>query len=288
MRILITGAFGQLGQSLTKVLGNTHDMILTGPNIPNGKSGIHLNIQNKMQMKEVFDATYPDLIINLAAMTNVDKCELYPDLAKEINIAGLQNICDVFDGKIIQLSTDYVFDGQKGPYKEDDSVNPISVYGETKLAAEKILLNHDPNSLIIRGNVLYDYSNQTNASFLNWVVNSLRAGQEIKVVDDQFNNPTWTMSIAKIINLCIMEKLEGIFHWGDADYINRYEFAKIIIDKFSLKSSLIKPIKTEELNQLAERPKQSGLISDRIMKILNIKPPSIDYCLNEIINIETI
>ena len=284
MRILLTGAFGQLGFALSKVLDKVsyHEIIRTGRSIPFGQKGMVLDIQNKVHLKEVVKSTEPEVIINLAAMTNVDACEQYPELAKEINIAGLQHICDVFDGKIIHLSTDYVFDGKSGPYGEDDQTCPISVYGKTKLASERILLDHNPDHLVIRGNVLYDYSTLSKASFLNWVVSSLIEDKEINVVEDQINNPTWARSMADVINLCISNDLNGIVHWGDADHVNRFDFAKMIAERFSLNTRLIKPILTKELGQTAPRPLQSGLMTNKIVKILDVIPPSISDCLEEI------
>ena len=285
MRILITGAFGQLGHSLQSVLSkkSNYELICTGRKVKKGQEGIPLDIRNQVALKELINTTAPDILINLAAMTNVDACELNPKLAGEINVAGLEHICDSFKGKIIHLSTDYVFDGTSGPYKEDDPLNPISIYGKTKLASEHILLEKDIKNLVIRGNVLYDYSPHTSASFLNWVVSSLKGNQEIKVVEDQFNNPTWTRSMSDIIGLSIENDLEGIIHWGDSDHISRFEFAKLIAKKFSLNESLIKPVLTSELNQPARRPLQSGLSTEKLVNMLDIIPPSIDDCLDEII-----
>ena len=285
MRILITGAFGQLGHALQSVLSkkSNYELICTGRKVKKGQEGIPLDIRNQVALKELINTTAPDILINLAAMTNVDACELNPKLAGEINVAGLQHICDSFKGKIIHLSTDYVFDGTSGPYKEDDPLNPISIYGKTKLASEHILLEKDIKNLVIRGNVLYDYSPHTSASFLNWVVSSLKGNQEIKVVEDQFNNPTWTRSMSDIIELSIENDLEGIIHWGDSEHISRFEFAKLIAKKFSLNESLIKPVLTSELNQPARRPLQSGLSTEKLVNMLDIIPPSIDDCLDEII-----
>ena len=114
MRILITGAFGQLGHALQSVLSkkSNYELVCTGRKIKKGFAGIPLDIRNQVVLKEIINTTAPDILINLASMTNVDACELNPELAGEINIAGLQHICDSFSGKIIQLSTDYVFDGK--------------------------------------------------------------------------------------------------------------------------------------------------------------------------------
>ena len=285
MRILITGAFGQLGHALQSVLSrkSNYELICTGRKIKKGFEGIPLDIRNQVALKEIINTIAPDILINLASMTNVDACELNPKLAGEINVAGLQHICDSFSGKIIHLSTDYVFDGTSGPYKEDDPLNPLSIYGKTKLASEHILLDKDIKNLVIRGNVLYDFSPHTSASFLNWVVSSLKSNQEIKVVEDQFNNPTWTRSMSDIIELSIENDLEGIIHWGDSVHISRFEFAKLIAKKFSLNESLIKPVLTSELNQPARRPLQSGLSTEKLVNMVDIIPPSIDDCLDEII-----
>lgn len=284
MKILITGAFGQLGRAISTKLKENNTLFQTGRSLPDGQHGIYLDIQNKLLVKEVIDLTNPDLIINAAAMTNVDGCENNPDLAKEINIAGVQHLCESFDGKIIHLSTDYVFDGTSGPYSETDNVNPISIYGETKLASERIILSQNKKHLVIRGNVIYDDSNYTNASFLNWVVNSLKENQSINVVNDQFNNPTWTESLADVIAMCCSNEISGLWHWGDGDLLSRFDFALKIANAYELDSSLIQPISTKELNQKAPRPLKSGLKPDNLAHALNIIPPKIDDCLNAIIN----
>ena len=130
MRILLTGAYGQLGISLNQILKINHDVYNTGINIPKNKKGFHLNIQDKVQVKNLVNYIKPNLIINLAAITNVDFCETNCNLATEVNTNGVKNIYDSFGGKIIHLSTDYVFDGRDGPYSEKDQVNPISIYGK--------------------------------------------------------------------------------------------------------------------------------------------------------------
>ena len=283
MKILITGGFGQLGSALEESLSSKNEIYKTGKSIPKGEVGIELNIQNIVYLKEVLNTIEPDIIINLAAMTNVDDCESHPELAKQINAESVQNLVNCFNGKIIQLSTDYVFDGNNGPYSEDDIPNPISIYGATKLISEKIILNNT-NNLVIRGNVLYDHSLNNKASFLTWVVDSLLNKKMIRVVNDQFNNPTWTKSIADVIQLCIIEDTKGLYHWADEDYLSRFDFALKIAKKFNLDISLIEPITTDELDQLALRPLNGGLNQNKIKKELKLVPPSIDNCLDAIID----
>ena len=281
--ILITGASGQLGMSLKRIFNSKYEIIsTTGNNNPTGSS-MYLDVTNPMLFKEVIETTNPDLVINLAALTNVDLCEKNPELAYSINIGGMDNLVNAFKGPIIHVSTDYVFDGEDGPYKEEDTTNPLNVYGLSKLESEKLLLDHSENSLVIRSNVLYDYSSKSEASFLNWVVDSLTQEKEINVVEDQWNNPTWTGSLAVVIDRSIDTQLTGLVHWGDGDLVSRFDFANKIADVFNLKKSLIKPILTSELNQTAKRPLKSGLKSDYAQNILNLEPPTIKECLETIV-----
>jgi len=281
--ILITGASGQLGMSLKRIFNSKYEIIsTTGNNNPTGSS-MYLDVTNPMLFKEVMETTNPDLVINLAALTNVDHCEKNPELAYSINIGGMDNLVNAFKGPIIHVSTDYVFDGEDGPYKEEDTTNPLNVYGLSKLESEKLLLDHSENSLVIRSNVLYDYSSKSEASFLNWVVDSLTQEKEINVVEDQWNNPTWTGSLAVVIDRAIDTQLTGLVHWGDGDLVSRFDFANKIADVFNLKKSLIKPILTSELNQTAKRPLKSGLKSDYAQNILNLEPPTIKECLETIV-----
>jgi len=281
MKILITGAFGQLGNSLKNFLSINDEVFRTGLNIPTGGKGLQLNIVDKIMLKDIISSTSPDVIINLAALTNVDFCESNPEIAKEVNTNGVQNLVDVFSGKIIHLSTDYVFDGLKGPYKEEDQINPISVYGKTKYDAEKIVLDKN-NNLVLRANVLYNMFGNNKASFLNWVVNNLKNKNSIQVVNDQFNNPTWTESIAEILVNCLNKDMSGLYHWGDQDYLSRYDFAIKIAESYNLKSDLIKQISTSQLKQMAPRPLNGGLDQSKLKKYLNITPPSINDCLDAI------
>ena len=350
---MITGSTGQLGNALGKVFKSRYDLVSTSRTKPNKNTNYFLDITNSLLVKDMVSAISPDIIINLAALTNVDLCESNPVLAHAINFQGVKNLVNVFKGPIIHLSTDYVFDGKLGQYKENDITNPINVYGVTKykaekfllekskgslvirtnvlydyqskakssflnwvvdslkrgakikvvddqfnnptwtdsisvvidraIKAEKILLEKSKESLVIRTNVLYDYQSKAKSSFLNWVVDSLKRGAKIKVVDDQFNNPTWTDSISVVIDRAIKADLNGLIHWGDFDWISRYDFANKIADKFNLQSNLIEPIKTEELNQVAPRPLNGGLDTTLAQDLLRLEPPQIDDCLNQII-----
>ena len=197
-KIFITGSAGQLGQALIKLFKSRYEIITTSRSTYN-KTDYFLDITDPILTKDLIATISPDIIINLAALTDVDLCEKKPELANSINFHGVQNLVNAFNGPIIHLSTDYVFDGAKGQYSEEDATNPINEYGRTKLEGEQYLAKNSNDSLIIRTNVLYDYANNSNASFLKWVIESLQQNKAIKVVNDQWNNPTWTRNFSNVI-----------------------------------------------------------------------------------------
>ena len=284
-KILITGAVGQLVTSLCKVLSN-ESILAAGRVIISTKKYkcIELDITNQRKVAEIIRNYKPDIIIHLAAMTDVDGCEKTPEIAFDVNVKATENLLTSFKGKFIYISTDYVFDGEKGPYFEDDKVNPMSVYGKTKLYGENLVQQSDIDWVILRSNIIFSYSDRTKASFVNWVVDSLKKRQMITVVDDQWNNPTWTNDLAKVISKIIEKDINGLYHYGGRDYLNRLEFAKMIASTFGLDGSLIKPITTSELNWLAQRPLKSGLYTNKIELDLGIEALPIQKALDEMVS----
>ena len=280
--VLITGAFGQLGLACSNILKSTYNVIKTGLT--------HVDISNKLDIsstqdvKNFLDKYNPDIILNLAAMTDVDGCEQNSKRANQINYEGVINLCDDFKGHFIQLSTDYVFNGASGPYVEDDPTEAISVYGQSKLDAEQYLMDSKIDYTIIRANVLYSYASDTKASFLKWVVESLKNSKKINVVSDQWSNPTSTNSLAEFIDRVLLSKDYGLYHYADKGVMSRFEFAQLIAKVFGLDSSLINPILSSDLNQVAARPLKSGLSTQKIENELLIQPPSVEASLNNIYN----
>jgi len=282
-KVLITGSSGQLGRSVYYQLKSKYDLIQTDIINPNNLQNFEfLDISNKDQINSIISKYNPDIIVNLAAYTDVDGCELNPQKAEILNTKSIEYILETFDMKFIQISTDYVFDGKSGPYSEEDKTNPISIYGNTKLEAEKIIKRQSSNWCILRTNVLFDYYKGTEASFIKWVIDSLRNNKKINIVDDQWNNPTWTKNLSEVIELVIKNDTSGIYHYGGEDYLNRYDFALMIAEIFNLEKDLISPISTESLNQPASRPLNGGLKTERIEEKLKIKCHKLIDTLNQI------
>jgi len=282
-KIIITGAYGQLGRDCVNVLKNNYSIIAVDQQINTEYAGVE---------SALVDLTDPDavknllsikaqIILNLAAMTNVDGCEINPLSAKKINFEAVKLLQNNFSGHFIQISTDYVFNGKNGPYAENDPVDPVNVYGRTKLEAENWLLSNLKKITILRTNVVFGGGN-TKASFVKWVIDSLKNNQPIKVVIDQWNNPAWTFAMAEIIEKVISNKLYGLFNYGGDEIISRYDFAKKIAREFNLDETLISSISTEELKQTAARPLKGGLKTDKLEKALGIRPLAVETCLRKI------
>ncbi|RMF07025.1 MAG: dTDP-4-dehydrorhamnose reductase [Candidatus Neomarinimicrobiota bacterium] len=279
-KVLITGAAGQLGRAVMTRFPKRYSCL--GTDVANTRSGIvYMDITSRSSIQGVVNQFRPDVILNLAAMTHVDRCEEQPQLAQRINTEAVQNLLDCFSGYFIHISTDYVFDGRSGPYSEGDPTHPINVYGQTKCASEHIVLDSGNPALVVRTNVVFDYL-PTQASFMTFVIDSLRQGKSIRIVDDQWNNPTWTVDLAAALERMLQQGHQGLIHYGGADYLDRYSFAHLIADVFDLNPALIHRIKTEDLHQPAPRPRKGGLKTDLFQKKFDCSPMELKTALEHI------
>ncbi|MDP4173949.1 MAG: dTDP-4-dehydrorhamnose reductase [Bacteroidota bacterium] len=282
-RILVVGANGMLGQRIInfyKYHSNVELLAASLEEEPYDKDipYIIMDISKRDSVKDVVYDFFPDIIINAAAYTNVDKCEKEREIAWKINVKGPEHLAEtarIIDAHLIHISTDYVFDGRTGPYSEDEKPRPVGYYGRTKLASENALRLIGPVNTIIRTNVLYGPVKNGRPDFVRWVIDSLRNNQQINIVTDQINNPTFLDDLVQGIYRIIEQKKQGIFNIGGLEFLSRFDFTLKIADFFGLDKSLIKPIKTCELNQLAPRPLNSGLITLKAETQLGYKPHTI-------------
>jgi len=276
LKILLTGSNGQLGSSFYKSTKNVFNIIATNNE---ASSSFYLDITNVQSLKYILSDFNPDVILNCAAFTNVDLSEKEKFNARNINVIGLQNLINYSskNTKIIQISSDYIYDGSNGPYNEKSKPNPLNYYGKTKLEAENSLIGSNKEYLIFRIGCLFDYENTNN--FFYWVYSQLKQNKLIKVTDDQINNPTYAKNLSKVIMECIMLDVTGVYNYGSLKYISRYEFAKVIARYYSFNSKLIFKVKTEQLNQIAIRPKMTGLDCSKLIKVLGIELLTIEQIL---------
>jgi dTDP-4-dehydrorhamnose reductase len=282
-RILIIGSNGRLGQSLVKKIMHREKTELMCGSIeeePLIKDVDYrkVDITQKHQVKKLVLDFVPDFIINAAAFTNVDKCESERELAWKINVTGVEHLAQyarLVDAHLTHVSTDYVFDGKKGPYSETDQPNPISYYGRTKFASENALTISGAKYAIVRTNVLFGPSEFGEPDFVNWVIDSLSTGKKIRIVTDQINNPTFIPDLAEGILRIVDLNKDGIYNLGGRELLSRYDFTLRIAEHFSLNKKLIEKIKTSDLKQPAPRPLKSGLIILKAETELNYKPLSL-------------
>ena len=281
-KVLIVGSGGILGSELSIRLNELFDVLA----LPKSSSKNFLDITDFNMMYSIFKNFDPDFVINCAAFTNVDSCESNKQIARNVNVKGLMNLlkCMSKNSKMIHISSDYVFDGKDGNYKENDMKKPINYYGKTKLEADNLLMGSNSNYLIIRPNVLYSSNISKNNHFLSWVVNSLKEKTEISVVNDQISNPVYVSDLVEVIASCLLVDYNGVYHFGSEDVISRYDFALLISKIFKLDKNLINPIKTSDLKQIAKRPKKSFLNCNKIISDLNIDLYSTEYSLMRIYN----
>jgi len=285
-RILITGANGMLGQRTIFNLALAKNYELLGVSLEDEAvfSNVDykcVDLTNRDDFKQVVYNFCPDFIINTAAFTNVDLSETERETAWKVNVKGVEYVAEaarVIDAHVIHISTDYVFDGKRGPYSEKSRTNPLGYYGRTKLASENVLNTSGVFNTIIRTNVLFGIAD-SRPDFVRWVVSSLRAGKEIRIVTDQINNPTFIDDLVQAISKIIEFKKYGLYNIGGREFLSRYDFTIKIADYFQLDKSLIKKIVTEDLNQPAKRPLKSGLLTIKAESEFGFKPHSIEESL---------
>ena len=222
-----------------------------------------VDITDRKALKEAMMAHIPDAIVNAAAMTNVDACELEKQLAWTLNVTVVEHLVRIAratDAHLVHLSTDYVFDGEAGPYSETDVPSPINYYGKTKLAGENVITSSGVDHTIIRTNVVYG-ADLRRKDFVNWIISNFEANRKIKVVTDQYGNPTFVDDLAEAIIRILLRRRTGLFHIGGADYVSRFELAIQIATFFNVTPNLVMPITTDELGQIARRPLLGGLVT---------------------------
>lgn len=278
--ILIIGATGLVGGALYETFKNSKFNV-NGTYFKEQKNGLYqLDIRKRKDVEKLFDKLKPDVTILTAALTNVDYCEDYQEEAWEMNVNGTKNVvevCEEFKSKIVFISTDYVFNGKNGPYKEDDKHGPISFYGKTKLEGENLVKKLD-EYIIVRTTWVYDYGFDTK-NFIVRLISSLQKCQNFHVPVDQYATPTLATNLAELIKELVMKEKKGTYNITGLDFLSKYEFALKVAEKLGFDKSLIKGVDTKSLAQKAKRPMHAGLMTEKIKKELVLKPLSLNDSL---------
>jgi dTDP-4-dehydrorhamnose reductase len=284
--ILITGSNGLVGRELIRAFDKQPQYTVIATSSSPDKIVLpdvafyQLDITDRKDVVELLSDLRPDVVIHSAAISAPDTCETDKELCNRVNIEGTQNVsdaCKAIEAKMLFISTDFVFDGETGPYKEEDNPNPVSYYGWSKLEGEKITQTLTQWSIVRTVLVYGDTVGLNRSNFVTWIKGALEKGEKIKVVNDQYRTPTYAPDLAygivKATEWLVAGKGNEIWHIsGPQPLISVYDMALQIATYYKLDSSLIEPIASASLNQPAKRPPTTGFILTKAEKHLNYKP----------------
>ena len=295
MRILITGSNGLLGQKLVKRCQNQGIPFLAVSKGENRNPTIapdnyrNVDIADKHALVNAVDFFGPSHIINSAAITNVDYCELNPKECQSVNVDAVRYICEIAQERGIhvqQLSTDFVFDGEKGYYNEKDEVNPLSVYAQSKVDSERIVMEVMHNQWSIVRTIIvfgtgYDLSR---SNIVLWAREALKTGKELSIVDDQFRAPTWADDLAYGCIEILQRRQQGIFHLSGPKTYSIFQIVEIIAEFYGLPTTQVKRVSSMTLSQPAKRPPRTGFDLSKAYQLLDYRPLSLLEALESLEN----
>jgi len=270
MRILVTGASGLLGLNLCLEKAKEHDIygIMHQTQLANIPfTLLRQDLTNKNALSEIFDQAKPELVVNCAAMANVDQCEKHPIPAAKINseVPGyLAKICAERAIPFIHISTDAVFDGKKGNYKETDIPNPLSIYAKTKLEGEKRVLDVNPAALIVRVN-FFGFSIPGRRSLAEFFLSNLISGKKVYGFIDILFSPMYVNDLVETLFNMLENKLTGIYHVVSSDHLSKYDFGILVSEKFNLDGSIITPESYLKGNLIAKRSPNLFLDTSKLL-----------------------
>ena len=283
LKFLVTGSAGLVGQQVVKDLSKSNQVFSCyNESKPEYGDSVKMDLKNYEMISSVLTEIKPDVVIHLGAMTGVDLCEKEKTSASEINTKATEIIakeCSKLNSFLVYVSTDYVFDGNFGMYKEDDVTNPLGFYGKSKLEGEKAVQNFSTNWCIARTSTPFGL-HPTKKSFPMWVIENLQKQKQIDVLIDQFTSPTYIPNLSRMLIEISERRITGIIHAAGASKISRYQMASMVSDKLNLDGTLLKQISMNKMKWVAQRPKDSSLDVSRASSILNEKPQKIDQSLN--------
>jgi len=270
VKVLLTGCNGLLGQNM--VTRKPPQAELFGVDLAESFFGtgelnyFRLDLRDRSATKKLVAAIKPAWIVHTAGYNNVDGAETEKEACWQGNVVATENLAwsaENARSSFLHISTDYIFDGQKGPYAETARPNPLGYYGKSKLAAENVVKGTAVPFAIVRTMVLYGHGNRVRENFATWLLRKLGAGEEVKVVTDQVGNTTLASELAEALWQMVLSGASGVYHVAGREIVSRYQFAMSLAKVFQLDQSLIKPVSTAALAQAAPRPLRSGLIVEK-------------------------
>ena len=284
-RILITGSNGLLGQKLILALRSKNEVLATsvGENRMNDTQAYtyqSLDVMNEQAVHQIIAQFKPEAVINTAAMTNVDGCEEDKEGCDKLNVLAVQYLadaCEKVNAQLVHISTDFIFDGENGPYKEEDEVNPLSYYGLSKWKSEQILKKHTCDWTVLRTIIVYGIvDNMSRGNIVLWGRGALQKGDPLNIIDDQFRSPTLAEDLAQACVLAVEKRALGVYNASGKDVMSIFEMVERMADFYGCDKSIINRISTATLNQTAKRPPKTGFVLYKATKELGYNPHSFE------------
>ena len=271
-KIIIAGGSGHIGSFLVNQLCHSYPVCTL-----DRTSGY--DIGNYTSVASLFAGLRPKVVVHCINYGNIRACESNKDEAHKVNVLGTNTVvelCKKYKSYLIYLSTDYVFDGEKGYYTESDAANPINFFGQTKLAAEELIRSAYPDhSLVIRPSAVYGYAGMKKSNFDLWLIERLKRGDEVAVFSDIYSTPTCVVDMAEVLLKCIKLGLTGLYHLSGPQRTSRYELARHIARFLGYDTKLVQPIISDSIESVG-RPKDTSLISKALENKLGMAFSSVE------------
>lgn len=273
--LLLTGSTGFLGLRLAPGLAGPW-RVVGASRTASGPGSIAMDLADPASIERAFEAARPAAVVHSGAIASPDACERDPDLARRVNAEAtktLATLCGRSGARLVLISTDLVFDGEKGRYDEDDAPNPLSVYGRVKLEAEEHALSRAPGAVVVRICAAYGRLLGGRPCFADEIVAALSRGEPIGAFTDQWRSPTAADFLADVLlRILNAPDLSGVFHWGGAERASRFEAAIALCRAFGCDEKLVRPSRMNDRKVLAPRPRDSSLDSSRLSAALGVAP----------------
>jgi dTDP-4-dehydrorhamnose reductase len=283
VRVAVTGANGLLGAEAVALLARSHEVLAVGrgpARIPPGPyAWADADLGDGRSVEGAIRGFGARAVLHAGAMTDVDACERDPEQAWRVNVGGTEQVaraCRALGARLVAVSTDYVFDGARGPYREDDVPNPRGAYARTKRVGEEAALLLVPDCAVARVAVVYSGRSGAKATYATQIVEKLSRGEPVRAFSDQRVSPTLAANAAEMTcELLLESSYRGVMHTSGATVLDRVEFARRVAAEFGLAGEIV-PVRTADVKLAAPRPLEGGLVVDRAAALLRAKPLPLD------------